>query len=832
MKLRFKQAWPVLLLLALVVIFLGDILFGGRMFFFRDFWFGDVGLRVMHGKALLHGSFGLWWSASQCGVPGAAQPYDAAFYPPNWIFVLPSVEWAIRLLWAFHLAVAALGWYALARYWRLAVAPALFAAVSFAFSTQVFTWMESQAVTGMVWGPLVLLLVSRIIDRTAERSDSGFKGLLFYNAGGVAALAVVMTLQMLATGEHFYYTVLIAGFYGVARWVWFRSWNVCVYSALLLASAGLLGLALAMPQLLLTAELLPLSDRAGEYNAFLDIASVHPRHWLTVFLPFLYGKPGYPAAYWGPKMHEFAAGHCYVGIAPLVAACFCWLWLKGGEATRERRFQIGFFIVLGIVGLVMAAGKFTPVYPFLHHWLPGLGHLRFAPKFYLFVAYALTMLGALGFQALVEGDSKTANPSHIRLWWIATGCFSVLICGYLVCLFSSNFLPWLMAHPGMPSVEQVNAAMFDYTWAVAFSLAALGLLGMLVFKRGPARWVQGGIVALAFVNLLLISRQVQPTMEAGIYTKRPEVLAQKIREHPTDRFLSMYSRSQQYFYGETRSEMLDWVVSSGATGASRLEGIYTLMPGGVALERYNQLFGIMSDAPQPISDKIADMMSLRYVASGAPFDQILWANASRDIKLIERPTCLPRARVVSKWRFVTGDVNVLKTIVGEGFDPRKEAVLEPLPGGAPVLSGTTFASTGEAAGDVSSFVDHTDSVTMQVSTKSRSLLVLGDTWYPGWIARVDGMQQPIFRANYYFRGVFLEPGTHWVEFAYQPVRFTIGVWIFAFAAAACGGLVWMSRRSEPRHRRYRGEHKNQGAGVESGVERLKQRKLQIRPRNR
>jgi len=148
--------------------------------------------------------------------------------------------------------------------------------------------------------------------------------------------------------------------------------------------------------------------------------------------------------------------------------------------------------------------------------------------------------------------------------------------------------------------------------------------------------------------------------------------------------------------------------------------------------------------------------------------------------------------------------------------------------GAPLPS----ASSGETAGEVSSFVDHTDSVTMEVTAKSRSLLVLGDTWYPGWIAMVDGVQCPIYRANYNFRGVFLEPGTHWIEFAYQPVRFTIGVWIFAFAAAVCGGLGWMSRRPEPRQHRFRGKNQKQKLLAESSVEPPKQDKLPIRPRRR
>jgi len=431
----------------------------------------------------------------------------------------------------------------------------------------------------------------------------------------------------------------------------------------------------------------------------------------------------------------------------------------------------------------MAAGKFTPVYPFLHHWMPGLGHLRFAPKFYLFVAYALTMLGALGFQALIESDP---SGKRVRLWWIAAGSFGVLFFGYLLCLANSGFLPWLMAHPGTPSQEQVNAVFSDYSLAVGFAIAALGLFGLLVFGRGPARWVQGGIVALAFVNLLVISRQVQPTTASGIYTQQPEALAKETAKHPTDRFLSIYYGAQQYFYGETRRDMYEWAIAAGATNATRLAGMSILTPGGLALERYNQLFGILTSSPRAVSDKIADMMSLRYLVGGAPFDQILWGNAPRDVRLIERPGCLPRAILVPRWRWIAEDLEMLKTIVSNDFDPRREAVLEPLPGEPMPASGTDAGG-----GEVRSFADHTDSVAVEVETKGRSLLVVSDTWYPGWTVTVDGVPRPIFRANYHFRGVFLEPGTHQVEFVYQPKLLVLGSWICVLAIAMCGALAWV-----------------------------------------
>ncbi|MBI3741249.1 MAG: YfhO family protein, partial [Chloroflexi bacterium] len=59
-------------------------------------------------------------------------------------------------------------------------------------------------------------------------------------------------------------------------------------------------------------------------------------------------------------------------------------------------------------------------------------------------------------------------------------------------------------------------------------------------------------------------------------------------------------------------------------------------------------------------------------------------------------------------------------------------------------------------------------------TDQRGYLLLADSWYPGWNARVDGIATPIYRADIIFRAVALEPGEHTIIFEYQPISFALG----------------------------------------------------------
>jgi uncharacterized membrane protein YfhO len=80
-------------------------------------------------------------------------------------------------------------------------------------------------------------------------------------------------------------------------------------------------------------------------------------------------------------------------------------------------------------------------------------------------------------------------------------------------------------------------------------------------------------------------------------------------------------------------------------------------------------------------------------------------------------------------------------------------------------------------------------VRVQVRTQSPGLLVLADTWMPGWQATVDGSTTPIYVANHAFRAVAVAAGDHQVEFVYAPASVRAGLVISGAAAIGCA--VWI-----------------------------------------
>src|SRR5207247_10707053 len=86
-------------------------------------------------------------------------------------------------------------------------------------------------------------------------------------------------------------------------------------------------------------------------------------------------------------------------------------------------------------------------------------------------------------------------------------------------------------------------------------------------------------------------------------------------------------------------------------------------------------------------------------------------------------------------------------------------------------------------------VDEPARVVVSASTGAPAWLVLTDTWFPGWRARLDGADVAVQRADHAFRAVALPPGRHEVEFAFTPRGLRPGVAISLAALAVVGVLL-------------------------------------------
>lgn len=146
------------------------------------------------------------------------------------------------------------------------------------------------------------------------------------------------------------------------------------------------------------------------------------------------------------------------------------------------------------------------------------------------------------------------------------------------------------------------------------------------------------------------------------------------------------------------------------------------------------------------------------------------AYRSEDVAIYVNHDALPRAFVVHVAMALPDDADASRALHDPSFDPRSVVILatEQAPAVKPAPSSIDRA-------EVLSYDSR--KVTVQVRAGADGYLVLTDSWYPGWHARVDGREATILRADLIFRAVWVPAGEHVVEFTYAPQSFQMGLWI-------------------------------------------------------
>jgi hypothetical protein len=332
--------------------------------------------------------------------------------------------------------------------------------------------------------------------------------------------------------------------------------------------------------------------------------------------------------------------------------------------------------------------------------------------------------------------------------------------------------------------------------ALIFLAASIGVILALIVRR--ERWIVWLAPALVFTNLFFVTRGLHPMADQSIYRTKPENMLSEAIKLTNWRVHSVYGPVQQWLYASGDDSLIKWAISAGVGDSWLRFGIDQTWQGGQKLQRYFQLYYLLWSLPSAQSEKLADLLNVRYAVVGAPFDQIYRRGASRNLQFVERPTARPRAFLVAEWvRAARVDdtqqavSEILAKMLAPNFNTAHTAIVESAASGASSVEASIpepTAANDSGAGQVYSIQDTVNEVILKVMAERKALFVLSDAWYPGWIAFVDGIAQPIFRTNFDFCGVFLEPGKHELHFVFAPKRFRIGLWIASSTAVFLGAL--------------------------------------------
>lgn len=140
----------------------------------------------------------------------------------------------------------------------------------------------------------------------------------------------------------------------------------------------------------------------------------------------------------------------------------------------------------------------------------------------------------------------------------------------------------------------------------------------------------------------------------------------------------------------------------------------------------------------------------------------------------------PRAFLVHRARVAPSEEEARRAVTAPGFNPGEEVILQ---------KGGELATEGSPLDRVAVEAEEPEYVRLRATAGTAAYLVLADSYYPGWEARLDGQPAAIRQADAALRAVALPPGEHVVEFSFRPRTWRYGLPISGLSAAALLGVA-------------------------------------------
>ena len=726
------------------------------------------------GEALASGEWPLWNPYHFSGHPSVADPQSLLFTPTmllfGWLVPSPSMQLFDVVVFA-HLLPGALAKVGLFRRRGWAPEGAVVAAAVFVLGGSASARLQH---SGIIFGygmfPLALYLLEETLDRRSYRWATGF--------------ALVAVLMVLGRDQVAFLSGLsLAGFviYDAAV-----SGQVLTYVRRrlgVLAFAALMGGALLCVPVILTMQFLMTSTRPAFGYGVAAMGSLPPESFATVLFADVFGSLRKTYDYWGPDWHSLSEGswtdratnYLFAGTVPAVLL----LW-HGIAAGRLLAREFRFFFIVGAVATVYALGRYTPLFSFIFDSLPGVAlYRRPADATFLMNIILALAAGYLVHRYRRDGLPRLAalrdNPRAAILVAVAIA----LVAAALACsiVFAAR------AH-------ETKAAGSD----IAFGLVFAGLV-----VAALVRW-SGGTRQRAALACLLVAAtagelvwrdaasplNAEPAGRYAVFTELPPEQLQGLE-------ILRHELALKHAAGEhPRVEVLG--LGGAWQNASMVLGLEdTIGYNPLRLADYEKAVGPGENAADPnlrqfpgtfrgYRCRLASLLGLEYLVLDRPvarlprhFPRLTGAQllyGSKSMWVYRLNPAAPRAYLATRVLPVESET-VLDEAETPEFDRMREVLIEKSQVGqlrGDLGQGQHDDAAAPAADGAVKITDYRrNSVTLEVETNRRSVVVLHDIFYPGWEVRVDGKIQPILRANLLFRGVEVEPGHHRVEFSFRPL---------------------------------------------------------------
>jgi len=788
----------------------------------------------------------LWNPYIFAGVPFLAAGQHSALYPFSILFYILPIARAYGYFTILQLFLAGLFAFIYARVIGLGRLGATVTALTYMFSAfMIVSVVFTMIIAAAAWLPLLLAMVELIIQKAQSsklkaQTNFGFWTLDF-GVGGASSPLLYVVIGAFALGfqllaghiEISYYVLLVMGFYTAIR-LWQLANQRGDESAkrrmgrvgqvlFWLVVMVVLGLALGAVQLIPLYELVSRSFRQDSASYQQVVSWAYPPRRLIAFLiPDFFGNPTHHSYFdvfsrqvvpvtrnyygdpistidWGIK--NYVEGGSYVGILPLLLALIA--------VIRRGNKYVWIFAGLAAISLAFVFG--TPLYALLFYLLPGIKQLHSPFRWIFPYTLSVAVLAGIGAHHKAQSSKLKVQSSNWKFdighklgWLVLIAGLGLMIALAISLFFPDTVIP--LAERVMLSLAKAPKAFADGRMFYSYEFRNLLIFGLFLASSGVvlllARrslrlpkalggcevWKPLALLVL-ILDLFVFGHGFNPAADPKLLDFKPPVVEFLQQDRSLYR-ITTYNAPGEKTFNANVSMFYDLHDVRGYD--SIIPKQYTDYMGLVYAQTellYNRIAPIYTDHRQALDSPLLDLLNVKYILTTQEIESPKYALVyDGEVRVYRNEGYMPRAfSLPIGCAIVTDDVaEALRT-----YDPQRWVILEQQGAKLKYQTSNIKRQTSNVKRQTCNLQPATitsytpNEVFIDVELEEPSLLVLADSYFPGWKAfrrplgaGEDKEQElEIHRADGNFRAVYLPAGRWTVRFKYTPMSFKLGLFV-------------------------------------------------------
>lgn len=633
-----------------------------------------------------------------------------------------------------------------------------------------------------------------------------------------------------------------------ARWDYCTQWSLPKTETLTLFIPGLFGYRMDTPQNMMPA----LADAylGGEYWGGVGRTPAIDR-WLD----------NRRQGEMPPGIMRFSGGGNFCGILVFLLAG----WTasqsfrkRASPFSGEQNKLIWFWTAILIVSLLLAWGRFAPLFYGILYHIPYFSTIRNPAKFLMFFSLAIAILFAYGVHALnqrylVANETKSVGMmTQLQNWWARATSFdrrwtwSILILlgacllGWLIYSSEQNSLVVYLQQMGFPdeaTAKQIAVfSVSQVAWFVGLLAVAVVIVTLIIagFFSGPR--VRIGAVLLGAFLVFDLGRADLPYIIHWNYKQKYEVgslnpIVDLLRNQPYEhRVAGLPFHAPEGFGLLDQLYRIEWMQHLFPYYNIQCLDIIQMPRMPEDLKTYLEALSPQGTAESvPLIAREWELTNTRYLLGPAGYLDVL--NQQLDpgkqrFRVVQRFEILPKPGIDQPTQLeqltavpdkngryalfdFTGALPRARLYANWQVNTNDQEVLNTLANLSFDPHQTVLVDTPEK--DLPDVATNKNSGTVEFKsyapkqivlaarTETPAVLLLNDKYDPNWRVSVDGRPAKLLRCNYIMRGVYLPSGQHTVIFDFSLPNKPLYVTLTAIGVGIilCGLLIYLSRKSKP-----------------------------------